>query len=135
MRHRVGGHDRMRPRWTCTLITIAAERPRLQRSRNAAVYRSGSGQANLVAFKNLYVNPSRTGFCSGTAPTVSWAYNVSTGSSGINTSSILSLDGSKLAFVEDVSGGAVLHVLRWKSTEGSIGAPATPTTSTNNSST
>ena len=41
MRHRVGGHDRMRPRWTCTLITIAAERPRLQRSRNAAVYRSG----------------------------------------------------------------------------------------------
>ena len=41
MRHRVGGHDRMRPRWTCTLITIAAERPRLQRSGNAAVYRSG----------------------------------------------------------------------------------------------
>ena len=66
---------------------------------------------------------------------MSWAYNVSTGSSGINTSPILSLDGTKVAFVEDVSGGAVLHVLRWKSAEGSIGAPATPTTSTNNSST
>src|SRR5947207_2597354 len=62
----------------------------------------GSGQANLVAFKNLYVNPSGTGFCSGTAPTVSWAYNVSTGSSGINTSPILSLDGTKVAFVEGV---------------------------------
>ena len=95
----------------------------------------GSGQANLVAFKNLYVNPSGTGFCSGTAPTVSWAYNVSTGSSGINTSSILSLDGTKVAFVEDVSGGAVLHVLRWKSTEGSIGAPVAPATSTNTGTT
>ena len=95
----------------------------------------GSGQANLVAFKNLYVNPSGTGFCPGTAPTVSWAYNVSTGSSGINTSPILSLDGTEVAFVEDVSGGAVLHVLRWKTGEGAIGAPATPTTSTSKSST
>ncbi len=60
------------------------------------------GQANLVAFNNLYVNSAGTGFCPGTAPNVLFAYNITTGTSGgkIVTSPVISLDGKKIAFVE-----------------------------------
>jgi hypothetical protein len=88
-------------------------------------------QANLVAFNNLYVNSTGTGFCSGkTAPTVLFAYDTTTVTGGrITTSPILSLDGTKIGFVESVPGAASasFHVLTWTASQGTIGAAAAPT--------
>jgi hypothetical protein len=90
-------------------------------------------QANLVAFNNLYVNSTGTGLCTGTAPNVMFAYNVTTGASGgqVQTSPVISLDGKKIAFVESVPignpGPTIFHVLTWTAGLGSIGAPAVPT--------
>lgn len=93
---------------------------------------STGGQANLIAFNNLYVNGAGTGFCSGlTDPTVMFAYNTSTAGGGISTSPILSLDGTQIAFVESVSGGApqsIFHVLTWAANQGTITDSAAPAT-------
>ena len=72
------------------------------------------------------VGGTAAGLCGTGSPTVLWAYN--TGTTPILTSPILSLDGTKVAYVErGVAGsGAILHVLRWQSGEGTPGAPATP---------
>ena len=91
-------------------------------------------QANLVAFNNLYVNGTGTGYCPGlTAPTVLFAYNISTATSGpgkVLTSPVLSEDGTKIAFVESATGptpSAIFHVLTWHAGEGAIGTAFTPT--------
>ena len=77
-----------------------------------------AGQANLVALDNLYSGTSPTGLC-GTAPTVLWAYNVTTHTGGtVTTSPQLSLDGKEILFVESYSGGSILHILRWNSADG-----------------
>ncbi len=91
-----------------------------------------NGAANLVAFNNLYVNDTGTGFCAGlTAPTVLFAYNVTTIPTGrILTSPVLSLDGTQIAFVESVPGSspsATFHVLTWTAGQGTIGGAVTPT--------
>jgi hypothetical protein len=92
------------------------------------------GRANLVAFNNLYVNSTGTGFCSGTAPTVLFAYNITTVTGGnISISPILSLDGKKIGFVESVPGTsrrAIFHVLTWVAGQGTIGRAAAPTSMT-----
>jgi hypothetical protein len=84
------------------------------------------GQANLVAFNNLY---SGTGGICGAAPTVLFAYNITTVPGGrITTSPILSDDGSKIAFVESVPGAAaIFHVLTWARGEGTVTAAFHPT--------
>jgi hypothetical protein len=89
---------------------------------------SSAADANLVAFNNLYVNGSGTGLCAGTAPTVLFAYNITTVFGGkIVTSPILSEDGTKVAFVESVgSTAAIFHVLSWTAGQGMIATPATP---------
>ena len=75
-------------------------------------------EANLVALDNLYSGTSPTGLC-GTAPTVLWAYNVTTHTGGtVTTSPQLSLDGKEILFVESYSAGSVLHILRWNSADG-----------------
>jgi len=78
------------------------------------------GQANLVGFNNLYVNPGGTGSCPGTAPNVMFAYNISglptTGK--IVTSPILSEDGTKIGFVESGTGAnpfSIFHTVTWAS--------------------
>ncbi|MGC9990121.1 MAG: hypothetical protein ABSC07_16190 [Terriglobales bacterium] len=80
------------------------------------------GNANLVAFNNLYVNDGGTGTCSGTAPNVLFAYNITTAPGGrIDTSPVLSLDGTQIAFVESVPGSpgfAIFHVLTWHAGDG-----------------
>jgi hypothetical protein len=78
------------------------------------------GASNLVAFNNLYSGPG--GLC-GAAPTVLFAYNISTVAGHIETSPVLSLDGKKIAFVESVTGSATFHVLTWVP-EGAIAAAA-----------
>lgn len=86
---------------------------------------------NLVAFNNLYVDPAGDGFCTGIAPSVLFDYNISTLATGrINTSPILSLDGTKVAFVESVPGAtpsSTFHVLTWTAGQGTLAASVTPT--------
>ena len=88
-------------------------------------------QANLVAFNNLYVNSAGTGSCSGTIPNTLFAYDTTTLTGGrIVTSPILSLDGTKIGFVESIPGAtpsAIFHVLTWTAGQGIIGAAAVPT--------
>lgn len=72
---------------------------------------SSGHQANLVAFNNLYAGTG--GMCGG-APTVMFAYTITTVSAGrILTSPALSLDGKKIAFVETGSGLSIFHVVTW----------------------
>ncbi|MFZ0480146.1 MAG: hypothetical protein WAL71_13460 [Terriglobales bacterium] len=77
-----------------------------------------AGQANLVAFNNLYAG---TGGSCGSAPTVLFAYNVTTQTGGkIVTSPILSLDGKKIAFVESLGTSSIFHVVTWAANQGTI---------------
>ena len=81
---------------------------------------TGSGtQASVVAFDNLYSG------CTGTVPTVYWAYN--TGAQ-ILTSPVLSLDGTQVAFVQTSAGKAGLVVLKWQaSATETVSSPGVPT--------
>lgn len=106
---------------------------------------AGSGtQPNIAAFDNLYTgtapsagicNRAITGSDLGTTePTVLWGYNVTAAGGVVATSPALSLDGTRVAFVETGSGTtAHFHVLAWKSGDGvnagnlqSVASPATP---------
>jgi hypothetical protein len=80
----------------------------------------GSGtQASLIAYDNLYTG------CTGTVPTVYWAYN--TGGQ-ILTSPVLSLDGTQLAFVQTAGGIGSLVLLKWAaSATETVGGPGVPT--------
>ena len=83
-------------------------------------------QANLVGIKNLY---SGTGGLCGSTPTVNWAYagtNVSGGK--ILTSTVISMDGTQIAYVESAGSSSIFHVLTWKAGEGTSATSAvTPT--------
>ncbi len=93
---------------------------------------NGSGtQPNIVAFNNLYTGTAGgNGICNrvpsgndvGTsAPTVYWSYNVHAIAAGgaVATSPVLSLDGTKVAFVESAAGSAAhFHVLAWNAKDG-----------------
>jgi hypothetical protein len=72
---------------------------------------ASASQANIIAFHNLYANSVGTGFCTGTTATVRWAYYVGTGP--VKTSPVLSLTGTKVAFIESLpaTSGAVFRVL------------------------
>ncbi|MFY9559524.1 MAG: hypothetical protein WAQ52_04755 [Terriglobales bacterium] len=86
------------------------------------------GQANLVAFNNLY-SGAGPGLCGAGGPTVMFAYNISTVIAGrFLTSPALSLDGQKIAFVETGSGSAIFHVVKWATGagNGTIAASAAP---------
>jgi hypothetical protein len=87
------------------------------------------GQANLVGVTNLY---SGTGGLCGANPTVNWAYNGSTAGGSVLTSPVLSLDGTKIAYVESAATSSIFHVLTWKAGDGaSATASAFPTLPTN----
>lgn len=79
--------------------------------------------ANIVAFNNLYsTQGSMGGLCNQDGPSVYWSYF--TGAGRTRTSVALSLDGSKVAFVEDGGfGTALLNIMKWKAGEGS-GVPS-----------
>lgn len=96
------------------------------------------GKSSIIAFNNLYTGPGPTGICPtpgapATQPTVLFAYNTSTVPSGVSTanlSPVLSLDGTKIAFVENNSGSGsnytAFHVLTWKAGEGTLSSSALP---------
>jgi hypothetical protein len=79
-------------------------------------------QANLLGVNNLY-DGSPTPTCSGTVPTVLFAYVI--GSGAVQTSPVISFDGTKVAFVESISGGSVFHVLTIDKS-GNAGCPLPP---------
>ncbi|HLV87155.1 MAG TPA: hypothetical protein VKV39_09285 [Candidatus Sulfotelmatobacter sp.] len=76
------------------------------------------GQASIVAFDNLYSS------CTGTVPTVLWAYN--TGGQ-ILTSPIISGNGSEVAFAQTSGGAASVVVLKWAAGTGTLALPVAPT--------
>ncbi len=89
-------------------------------------------QPNLAAFNNLYsgtaggngiCNRTPSGTDTGVAATVHWSYNVDGIGGAVPTSPVLSLDGTKVAFVESAAGQpAHFHVLAWKSGDGQSAA-------------
>jgi hypothetical protein len=94
---------------------------------NTSLAGGGSGgQANIVAYSNLYEYSSGdSSGCSGTVPSVYWAY--SSGAGQAMTSTVLSSDGTKVAYVENnATSGAVLRILQWAAGEGSPQAAAVP---------
>jgi hypothetical protein len=68
-------------------------------------------QANIVGLNNLYSGTTPTPFCTGKSfPTFTFSYASGTGP--VPTSPVLSLDGTKIAYVENAAvSGLVLHVL------------------------
>jgi hypothetical protein len=76
-------------------------------------------QASIVAYDNIYSG------CTGTVPSVYWAYNTS---AQVLTSPTYALDGTQVAFVQTSGGQASLVILRWAaSTTETVGSPGTPT--------
>lgn len=87
------------------------------------------GQPTIVAFNNMY-----KGFCGPSTPAFQpntmWSYNT-----GVNayteTSPVLSLDGSQVAFVQRSGTAASLVLLKWSSSApGTLGGPTVPTSVT-----
>ena len=74
---------------------------------------------NVVGINNLYSNSVGGGFCSGTGPAAYFAYFTA---SANPTSVVVSLDGTKIAWVENAA-TAVFHVLAWKANDGTLAAP------------
>ena len=67
-------------------------------------------QANLVGINNLYTGATPS--CNSGSPWVAFAYNTVTQTGGqIKTSPTLSIDGTKVAFVESTGGASYFHVL------------------------
>jgi hypothetical protein len=98
---------------------------------------TGTGtQANLVGINNLYTGA--TPACNSGSPWVAFAYNTVTQTGGqIKTSPALSIDGTKVAFVESTSTGSYFHVLYLPNPiptppaqSGSVLSPLTPTSCT-----
>src|SRR5580692_170987 len=94
------------------------------------------GQASVITYNNLYAG-SGTPFCGVSNPSVYWSYNTNFDAAGVattgavQTSPVLSLDGSKVAFVETRTAGAILHLLKWDAGDGgSINSAIAPTTAT-----
>jgi len=88
-----------------------------------------STQANVVALNYLYSGTNPSGICNnlagnGTSAKVMWAYN--TGDNSNDPSPALSLDGTKVAFVEN-SNPPKVHVLTWSANQGTVSVPAVPT--------
>lgn len=93
-------------------------------------------QANLVGINQLYT--TGTSPCNAGSPWVAFAYNTVTQTGGqIKTSPALSMDGTKVAFVESTAGASYFHVLVLPnpipvppSQSGTVLSPLTPTTCT-----
>jgi hypothetical protein len=87
-----------------------------------------AAQANLIGFTNLYTNGAGTGYCTGlTGPSVLFAYDIGSGASPL--SPVLSLDGTRVAWIENrTSTASYLHITIWVANQGeSATYPTTPT--------
>jgi hypothetical protein len=83
-----------------------------------------TGQATIVAFNSIYSGcPLYSG-----GPVVYWAYNTGTGYTA-NTSPVMPLDGSQVAFVQTNGTTAELVLLKMAASGGTITTPASALTS------
>jgi hypothetical protein len=94
------------------------------------------GQASIIAYNKLYAGAG-TSYCGVTNSSVYWSYNTNFTAAGgattgtVQTSPVLSADGSKVAFVESGASHAILHLLKWNAGDGgAIGSSAAPTIAT-----
>ena len=79
-----------------------------------------SGQASIIAFDNLYSG------CTGTVPSVYWAYNTNGGK--VTTSPVFSGDGDQVAFVQVTGSAASLVMLKFAaSTTQTVSSPGSLT--------
>jgi hypothetical protein len=83
-----------------------------------------NGQANIVGVNRLYSGPG--GIC-GANPNINWAYNGSTSGGSVLTSPVMSLDGTKIAYVESAAASAIFHVLTLGPSAGTVTKAAAPT--------
>jgi hypothetical protein len=86
------------------------------------------GQASIMAINELYSGSG--GFCGTGQPSVMWAYNTNLAGDTIGliySSPVLSIDGTKVAFVETNNGAAILKILKWVSGQGTVSAAIAPT--------
>ena len=83
---------------------------------------SGSNQANILGLNNLYTAAAGNGYCSGTGPTVIFAY--ASGSGEVPASVVISQSGQQIAYIENLAGSSYFHVLTIGTT-GSNGTSAT----------
>jgi len=109
-------------------IALAKTIPNVDFKWTANALAGGAGQANILAFNQLYsTQGSAGGLCNQDGPSVYWSYFTGTGQ--VLTSIVLSEDGSKVAFVENAASGATLRILNWDAGEGTdVDGPASPTT-------
>jgi hypothetical protein len=92
-----------------------------------------SNKASIVAFNKLYSGTAPS-FCNSTTPAIYWSYNTNFDASNAATtgtvasSPILSIDGKKIAVIENrTTGGAILHLLRANPGDGAaVTTPAIP---------
>ncbi len=84
-----------------------------------------ASNATIIAYNNMYSS------CGGTLPTVDWSYETGTGT--VETSPVISYDGTKVAFIETQSAGAaVLRIVNFAANAGTdYSTPATFTLGTN----
>jgi hypothetical protein len=85
---------------------------------------------NIAAFNKLYsTQGSAGGLCAQDGPSVYWSYFTAGATGGTEgftpTSPVLSLDGTKVAYIL-TAGNAFLQIVKWKAGQGTIAAPATP---------
>jgi hypothetical protein len=76
-------------------------------------------QANLVGLTNLYTTGAGNGYCAGTGPSFLFSYAI--GSGGSPLSPVLSLDGTKIAWIEartSTTPAAYLHITTWVANQG-----------------
>lgn len=92
-------------------------------------------QANIVGINNLYTTGSSP--CNSGVPYVAFAYKTSLHGGQISTSPVISMDGTKIAFVESTATASYLHVLVLPNPiptppaqKGSVLSPATPSVCT-----
>jgi hypothetical protein len=88
---------------------------------------------SIIAYNQLYSTQGVAGgYCNQNGPSVMWSYktNLTGDTTGITaTSSGLSVDGTQVIYVEtrpSASGGAILHILKWKSGQGTLAIPVAP---------
>ena len=122
------------PTVTITALTMGSEGNAIALSSTLTLFTLGGasltggvGTGNIVAFNNLYTTQgSATGLCPQDGPSVYWSYFTGTGTAV--TSVVLSGDGTKVAFVENVGTNATLRILKWNAGDGTAtGYPVAPT--------
>jgi hypothetical protein len=81
-----------------------------------------------VGLDQLYTGTGPAGICTGANPTVTWAYNGSTAGGSVLTSPTISLDGTKIAYVESAAGSSIFHILTTLAGpgQGTVAAAAAP---------